>query len=114
MLSGRGVGVVLTGEEKAILKNQGLNSLIMWLKSGGQIQLVSDLSCIIRKPTMWFPTRFDTNQAVQTQKMVKGCKILDLESRGTKLNLILAVSSSPCFQKRPSYFTFEAFDLHWS
>ena len=35
----------------------------------------------MRKPTIWVPTRSDTNQAVQSQKMVRGWK-LDLESRG--------------------------------
>ena len=33
-----------------------------------------DLSHIIRKPTMWFLNRSDTNQAVQAQKMVRGLK----------------------------------------
>ena len=28
----------------------------------------------MRKPSMWFPTRSDTNQAVQAQKMARGWK----------------------------------------
>ena len=36
----------------------------------------------MRKPTIWVPTRSDTNQAVKSHKMVRGWKILDLESRG--------------------------------
>ena len=28
----------------------------------------------MRKPTLWFPTRSDTNQAVQLQKMARGLK----------------------------------------
>ena len=28
----------------------------------------------MRKPTFWFPTRSDTNQAVQLQKMARGSK----------------------------------------
>ena len=31
---------------------------------------------------MWFLNRFNTNQAVQAQRMARGWKILDLESRG--------------------------------
>ena len=31
-------------------------------------------SCLMRKATMWFPKRFDTNQAVQLLMMVRGCK----------------------------------------
>ena len=32
------------------------------------------MSCVMRKPTSWFPTRSDTNQAVQLQKMAIGLK----------------------------------------
>ena len=28
----------------------------------------------MRKPTFWFPTRSDTNRAVQSQKMARGLK----------------------------------------
>ena len=28
----------------------------------------------MRKPMFWFPTRSDTNQAVQLQKMIRGLK----------------------------------------
>ena len=33
------------------------------------------LSLVVRKPTFWFPTWSDTNQAVQLQKMARGLKI---------------------------------------
>ena len=33
-----------------------------------------DLSRVMRKPTFWFPTRSDTNQAVQLQKMARCLK----------------------------------------
>ena len=33
-----------------------------------------DPSHVMRKPTFWFPTRSDTNQAVQLQKMARGLK----------------------------------------
>ena len=32
------------------------------------------LSRVMRKPTFWFPTWSDTNQAVQPQKIVRGLK----------------------------------------
>ena len=32
------------------------------------------LSRVMRKPTFWFPTWSDTNQAVQLQKMARGLK----------------------------------------
>ena len=34
------------------------------------------MSHIMRKPTFWFLTRFDTNRAVQSQKMARGLKFL--------------------------------------
>ena len=37
-------------------------------------QEVRKLSRVIRKPTFWFPTWSDTNQAVQLQKMARGLK----------------------------------------
>ena len=33
-----------------------------------------DTSHVMRKPTFWFPTWSDTNQAVQPQKMARGLK----------------------------------------
>ena len=30
--------------------------------------------CVMRKPTLWFPTWSDTNQSVQLQKMARGLK----------------------------------------
>ena len=32
------------------------------------------MSHLVGKPTMWFPNRSDTNQAVQSQKMVRSLK----------------------------------------
>ena len=32
------------------------------------------MSRVVRKPTFWIPTRSDTNQAVQSQKMARGLK----------------------------------------
>ena len=34
----------------------------------------AQMSRIMRKPTFWFPTWFDSNQAVQLQKMARGLK----------------------------------------
>ena len=33
-----------------------------------------DLSCLVGKPTMWFPNRSDTNRAVQAQKQARSLK----------------------------------------
>ena len=33
-----------------------------------------EMSCVMRKPKFWFPTRSDTNQAVQLQKMARCLK----------------------------------------
>ena len=45
------------------------------LKAGFLI-IVNDLSRDMRKPTVWFLTWSDTNQAVQLQKMARGLKFL--------------------------------------
>ena len=37
-------------------------------------QKVLDMSLCLRKPTIWVPTRSETNQPVQSQKMVRGWK----------------------------------------
>ena len=39
---------------------------------------VSKLSRVMRKPTFWFPTWSNTNQAVQLQKMARGLKFAKL------------------------------------
>ena len=39
-----------------------------------RIRSRKDLSHLMEKPTMWFPNRFDTNQAVQSQKMARSLK----------------------------------------
>ena len=36
--------------------------------------MIYHLSCVMRKPTMWFLNRSDINRAVQAQKMVRGWK----------------------------------------
>ena len=36
----------------------------------------------MRKPTLWFPTWSDTNQAVQLQKMARGLKFLIQKEEG--------------------------------
>ena len=38
------------------------------------INITRHLSRVMRKPTLWFPTWSDTNQAVQLQKMARGLK----------------------------------------
>ena len=35
---------------------------------------VDKMSRVVRKPTFWFPTWSDTNQAVQSQKMARSLK----------------------------------------
>ena len=41
----------------------------------GTMFLIDHLRRDTRKPTMWFPTRSDTNLAVQSQKMDRGWKV---------------------------------------
>ena len=48
--------------------------------------LKGNRSLVVRK-TVGFPTRSDTNQAVQSQKMARDLKISDLGSRGTVLSV---------------------------
>ena len=45
------------------------------------------LSHLVGKPTMWFPIRFDTNRAVQAQKMAEDGKLWILERRGIVLSM---------------------------
>ena len=51
------------------------------------ISFTKHMSLIMTNPTMWFLNRFDTNQAVQVQKMAKRLETLDLESRGIALSV---------------------------
>ena len=37
-------------------------------------RLYNKMSLVVRKPVFGFPTRSDTNQAVQSQKMARGLK----------------------------------------
>ena len=43
------------------------------------LTVVNELSRDMRKPTMWFLTRSDTNQAVQPIRMARGLKFYILE-----------------------------------
>ena len=43
------------------------------LTDGGMIEN-AHLSHLVGKPTMWFPTRFDTNRPVQSQKRARSLK----------------------------------------
>ena len=45
-------------------------------------KLTEDLSRVMRKPTFWFPTWSDTNQAVQLQKIAGGLKVRIYEVEG--------------------------------
>ena len=38
------------------------------------VYILSQLSRLVGKPTMWFPNRFDTNRPVQSQKMARTLK----------------------------------------
>ena len=42
--------------------------------TGSLIPYINHLSRVMRKPTFWFPTRYDTNQAVQLQQIDRGLK----------------------------------------
>ena len=44
---------------------------------------LSITGCDMRKPTFWFPTRSDTNQAVQLQKMAGGFKFRIYKEEGS-------------------------------
>ena len=39
-----------------------------------EYHMLVNMSCVVRKPTFWFLTWPDTNQAVQSQKMARGLK----------------------------------------
>ena len=41
-----------------------------------------NMSHVVRKPTFWFPTWSDTNQAVQPQKMARSLKFRILKEEG--------------------------------
>ena len=61
---------------------------LIWLYSFGNIMILFVLLAINRAvSTKWFPNRFDTNQAVHTQKMVRGGNFWILESRGIVLSV---------------------------
>ena len=42
----------------------------------------------MRKPTFWFPTWYDTNKAVQLQKMARGLKFRILEVEGLYMSYL--------------------------
>ena len=39
-------------------------------------EIIFQLSLVMRKPTIWFPTWSDTDRAVQPQKMARGLRFL--------------------------------------
>ena len=41
------------------------------------------MSCLMRKPTFWFPTWSDTNQAVQLHKMARDLKFRIYKEEGS-------------------------------
>ena len=51
---------------------------------------VLNVSRIMRKPTMWFPNRFDTNRAVQAQKMARSWNF----GLGKKRNFTICVAKT--------------------
>ena len=56
-------------------------------RTKGFLELVAllkkfELSCVMRKPTFWFPTWSDTNQAAQLPKMTRGLKFRIKEVEG--------------------------------
>ena len=44
---------------------------------------ISEMSCVMRKPTFWFPIWSDINQAVQPQKMARGLKFRIKKEEGS-------------------------------
>ena len=64
-----------SSQKEQLLANRCLNF--------GQTWTFRQISHIMRKPTMQFLTRSNTNRTVQAQKM----EILDLESRGIALSV---------------------------
>ena len=80
------------------------------------------MSLDVRKPTFWFPTRSNINQAVQVQKMARGLKfrIKKVEGlyypcsenkgadqlrgyRGADLRLCFRICKKPVFSERGSF-----------
>ena len=85
----------------------------------------------MRKPTFWFPTWSDTNQAVQLQKMTSGLKFriwkveglyyLCSENKGADqlrgyreadLRLCFRICKKPVFSRRGSYVTQQPYIRH--
>ena len=67
------------------------------------------MSLCVRKPTIWVPTRSDTNRAVQLQKMVRGWKFWIKKKRKfairvakTKALISCAVSYCTVYQRLSS------------
>ena len=52
------------------------------MRCGGGVRVLRLTSSVMRKPTFWFPTRSDTNRAVQPQKMARGLKFRISEVEG--------------------------------
>ena len=86
----------------------------------------------MRKPTFWFPTRSDINQAVQLQKMARGLKFwikklevllyLCSENKGADqlrgyreadLRLCFRICKEPVFSRCGSYHLSHQFHVHY-
>ena len=56
------------------LKEESNDELNMTGSEQMNITGINDMSRVMRKPAFWFPTRSDTNQTEQLQKMARGLK----------------------------------------
>ena len=72
---------------------------------------MTNLSCVMRKQTFWFPIRSDTNQAIQLQKMARGLKfriykvegLYYLYHRAADLRLCFRICKMLVFSRRGSF-----------
>ena len=65
-----------------------LNYILIVKKNSILSNIFKDMSHVMRKQTMWFPTGSDTNQAVQTQKTIPRAKTKVLISFAVTAKLI--------------------------
>ena len=61
-------------EHGASLAVHNYDIVLVASKLGTNSNCNTQMSCVMRKPTFWFPTWSNTNQAVQLQKMDRGLK----------------------------------------
>ena len=59
---------IMSGENKDFIQVQDFENSKMLQ------DIISNLSRLVGKPTMWFPSRSDTNQPVQLQKQARSLK----------------------------------------